>query len=191
MRKIPTIFIRDWQGDKSKVLPQYDYEHCVWVLNGEGIATRKFDGTAVMIQDGKLFRRYDAKHGKNPPVDFVAAQPEFDPETGHWPGWVPAGSHPQYQWQRAAFEELKLVHATIQDGTYEACGPHFQGNPEHLEKDILIPHGHHKYLNAPRTFEELKEFFAIADIEGLVWHHPDGRMAKIKKRDFGLTRTEA
>lgn len=23
-------------------------------------------------------------------------------------------------------------------------------------------------------------------IEGLVWHHDDGRMAKIKRRDFGL-----
>ena len=25
------------------------------------------------------------------------------------------------------------------------------------------------------------------DIEGIVWHHPDGRMAKIKRRDFGLS----
>ena len=23
-------------------------------------------------------------------------------------------------------------------------------------------------------------------IEGIVWHHPDGRMAKIKARDFGI-----
>jgi hypothetical protein len=23
------------------------------------------------------------------------------------------------------------------------------------------------------------------DIEGIVWHHPDGRMVKIKKKDFG------
>jgi hypothetical protein len=26
------------------------------------------------------------------------------------------------------------------------------------------------------------------DIEGIVWHHSDGRMAKIKLRDFGHKR---
>lgn len=26
------------------------------------------------------------------------------------------------------------------------------------------------------------------NVEGVVWHHPDGRMVKIKTRDFGLTR---
>ena len=26
------------------------------------------------------------------------------------------------------------------------------------------------------------------DIEGLVWHHPDGRMAKLKMRDMDLKR---
>ena len=24
------------------------------------------------------------------------------------------------------------------------------------------------------------------NLEGIVWHHPDGRWAKIKRRDFGL-----
>jgi hypothetical protein len=28
----------------------------------------------------------------------------------------------------------------------------------------------------------------MIDIEGLVFHHPDGRMAKIKLRDFGMKR---
>lgn len=26
------------------------------------------------------------------------------------------------------------------------------------------------------------------NIEGIVFHHPDGRMAKIKLRDFGISR---
>jgi len=38
--------------------------------------------------------------------------------------------------------------------------------------------------------EGLREWFKGRDIEGLVFHHPDGRMAKIKKRDFGLKRKE-
>jgi hypothetical protein len=28
----------------------------------------------------------------------------------------------------------------------------------------------------------------ITNIEGIVWHHPDGRMAKLKLRDFGVKR---
>jgi len=43
-------------------------------------------------------------------------------------------------------------------------------------------------LEAPRTFNELKEWFKDQDIEGIVWHHPDGRMIKLKKRDFGYKR---
>jgi hypothetical protein len=44
------------------------------------------------------------------------------------------------------------------------------------------------YPDAPRTFNELREWLSGMDIEGIVFHHPDGRMAKIKKRDFGIRR---
>ncbi len=40
----------------------------------------------------------------------------------------------------------------------------------------------------PRTFAECRGWFARHDVEGIVWHHPDGRMAKLKARDFGLKR---
>jgi len=42
--------------------------------------------------------------------------------------------------------------------------------------------------DAPRKFEEIKAYLADKDIEGIVWHHPDGRMVKIKKKDFGYKR---
>jgi hypothetical protein len=32
----------------------------------------------------------------------------------------------------------------------------------------------------------LKLFLGSAGIEGIVWHHPDGKMVKIKTRDFGI-----
>ena len=51
----------------------------------------------------------------------------------------------------------------------------------HAFADIFDP-------EPPRTFAELRRWLAGQDIEGLVWHHPDGRMAKIKRRDFGLER---
>ena len=48
MRKIPTLYVRDWDGDRRYVLPQVT-PGCEWVVvNGEGVATRKFDGTCVM-----------------------------------------------------------------------------------------------------------------------------------------------
>ena len=40
----------------------------------------------------------------------------------------------------------------------------------------------------PRDFDGLRAFLETAGIEGIVWHHGDGRMAKIKAKDFGLKR---
>jgi hypothetical protein len=39
-----------------------------------------------------------------------------------------------------------------------------------------------------RDFDGLKAYLTEKDVEGIVFHHPDGRKAKIKKRDFGLNR---
>ena len=41
---------------------------------------------------------------------------------------------------------------------------------------------------APRTFARLREWLATQDVEGIVFHHPDGRMAQVTLRDFGLKR---
>ena len=71
----------------------------------------------------------------------------------------------------------------------ELIGPKVQGNHENFTEHVLISHvatGLHP--DAPRTFEGLRDWLQGMDIEGIVFHHPDGRMAKIKKRDFGLKR---
>jgi len=39
----------------------------------------------------------------------------------------------------------------------------------------------------PRTFDAMKDYLSRNVIEGIVWHHPDGRMAKIKRKDMGLS----
>ena len=67
--------------------------------------------------------------------------------------------------------------------------PKVQGNVERLERHVLQAHGAaERYDDVPRTFDGLREWLHDRDIEGLVFHHPDGRMAKIKLRDFGLKR---
>jgi hypothetical protein len=70
-------------------------------------------------------------------------------------------------------------------------GPKTQGNPECYDQQTLVPHTIERLAIAdqvPRDFEGLKTFLAGQDIEGIVFHRPDGRMAKIKKRDFGIKR---
>ncbi len=87
MQKIISLFQRNYDGDRlvrDEVVPGAE-----WVIAGEGVATRKWDGTAVLVRDGRLFARYDAKRGKTPPAGWEAAQ-EPDPVTGHWPGWIEA-----------------------------------------------------------------------------------------------------
>ena len=175
MKKIISLFKRDYEGTHkvyNEIVPGAE-----WVVNGEGTATRKFDGTCCMIQKGRLFKRYDAKQGKPTPAGFVSAQAP-DIKTGHWPGWIEVSvSNPEDKWHREAYKVL------MPDGTYELCGPKVQGNPEGFETHILISHGEEK-VDAPRTYDSLKEWFKDKNIEGIVWHHPDGRMVKIKKKDF-------
>jgi len=126
-----------------------------------------------------LYKRYDAKRGKTPPVGFEPAQ-DPDVVTGHWPGWIPVGDGPEDRWHRM------VCGGESPDGTYELIGPKINGNAEHVPSYVLMRHGDMRYENAPRTFEALKRWLSESCIEGLVWHHPDGRMVKVKARDFGL-----
>lgn len=180
MKKTVSLFQRNYDGDRlvrDEIVPG-----AKWVAAGEGVATRKHDGTSCMVRDGKLFKRYDAKAGKTPPAGFEPAQPEPDANTGHWPGWLAVGDGPDDARHREA-----LV-TSLGDGTYELCGPKVQGNPERFESHVLVLHGCEELPDAPRTFDALREYLNASDIEGIVWHHPDGRMVKIKGKDFGLRR---
>lgn len=194
MRKIISLFQRNYDGDRlvrDEVVPGAE-----WVLAGEGTATRKWDGTCCMVRDGKLYKRYDAKQGKQPPAGFEPAQ-DADPTTGHWPGWLPVGDGPEDRWHREARERGHAIAegagsfgrvVDLTDGTYELCGPKVQGNPDGFTGHYLVRHGEAALPDAPRDYAGLKAYLADRDIEGIVWHHPDGRMVKIKAKDFGIRR---
>jgi hypothetical protein len=179
MEKIISLFQRNYDGDR--LVRDEVVSGAEWVLAGEGVATRKYDGTCAMVRDGKLYKRYDAKQGKTPPEGFEPAQ-EPDEKTGHWPGWLPVGDGPEDRWFRDAWG------GPIPDGTYELCGPKVQGNPEGFDSQSLIPHGAAVLPNVPRDYAGIREYLRTAGIEGIVWHHPDGRMVKIKAKDFGFKR---
>ena len=182
MKKIKSLFQRHYHGNRqvyNEVVPGSE-----WVIDGKGTATQKHDGTCCLIENGEFFKRYEVKKGKTPPPKFVPAT-DFDPNTGKQQGWVPVGSEPEDQYHREGFEAL--VHK--EDGTYELCGPKVQGNPENLDRHILIRHGSVVFSHTPRDFDGIKRWLDNYDVEGVVWHHPDGRMVKIKKSDFGLKRS--
>jgi hypothetical protein len=161
-----------------------------WVIAGEGVPTRKFDGTCCMVKTGVLYKRFDAKQGKEPPYGFVPAQ-DPDPVTGHWPGWIEVGNGNEDKWFREGCGK-SWPKCDAPDGTYELVGPKVQGNPEGFEHHTLVPHGKHILADLnPRNYENIKHYLGYGDIEGIVWHHPDGRMVKIKAKDFGIRRRAA
>jgi len=177
MKKIPSLCCRNYDTDRlvrDEVVPG-----CEWVLAGEGVATEKIDGTACLVEGGRLFGRYTLKQGKTPPDGFVPVT-EVDPTTGKQEGWVPVGGGPEWAAHREAFDP------SLPDGTYELVGPKVQGNPYGREGNALLRHGDIRLDFTGRTFKAIRPFLAYWPIEGIVWHHPDGRMAKIKRRDFGL-----
>lgn len=178
MQKIPSLFQRNYETDRlvrDEVVPGAE-----WVLAGEGVATRKFDGTCCLFRDGRLWKRHELRTGRIAPAGFEPAQ-NRDPVTGDVPGWVPVGDGPE----DARHREAQAAAFMLDEGqTYELCGPKVQSNPEGLPSHVLIAHGNQSLEPFPRTFDGIRAALADAKIEGVVWHHPDGRMVKIKRRDF-------
>lgn len=183
MKKIPTIFERDWAGDRSRVL-DLPTAGCEWVFDGEGVVTRKYDGSAVMIENGEFFKRHEVRQGKQTPEGF--RQVDDDLKTGKIVGWVPVGQGPEDKWHRDAY--ARSGGTELPDGTYELIGPKVQKNPEMVPNHELVPHARAPQYEIDRTFRGVRIALERLDIEGFVFHHPDGRMAKIKARDFGITR---
>lgn len=187
MNKIPTLFVRD-PDDRKHVIDEVT-PGCEWVLDGEGRATRKYDGTCVMFDGEAWWARREVKPGKQPPPNYVPIS--TDEVTGKTMGWEPieqsshAASHAEVmetKWYLPFYELLP--------GTFELIGPKVNGNPEGATTACAIRHGYEAYNDrviveaVPLTFAGLAEYLPTLDWEGVVWHHPDGRMAKLKRRDF-------
>lgn len=182
MQKIPTLYIRD--KDNPKLVTHRVDPDCQWVIDGEGMATEKWDGSACLVRGGVLYRRHRVKPGKAKPPGWVHWNFEHPEESGH--GWALVGGSTSDQYHREAWSSG--VYGMVEGHTYELVGPSLQKNPHKLSVHHLWFHGNAPYPEAPRGFDELRDWFlkVMPPMEGLVWHHPDGRMAKIKRRDFGL-----
>lgn len=183
MKKIPTLFRRD-PADMSRVTREV-HPDCAWVASGEGVATRKYDGTCVRLDtDGSWWARREVKPGKAFPPDYHAE--ETDPNTGKTVGWEPVAQSAFAKFHAEAIAEG----AAFEAGTYELLGPKINRNPEGGATHVLVRHGWASdevgkdFAKAPRDWEALRAWLRDRPFEGIVWHHPDGRMAKLKRRDF-------
>lgn len=186
MKKIPTLFERIYENHKVVGITEKVTPGMEWVLNGEGIATEKIDGSCTAIINGVFYKRYDAKKGKKPPEDAIPCC-DPDPVTGHWPHWVPVDwSNPADKWFVAALNgSLEEGLDISTSGTYEAVGPHFQNNPYNLTKDMIEPHGE-IHIEVERTFEGIKKYLEEHNIEGIVFWKDGEPKCKIKRSDFGF-----
>lgn len=185
MEKIPTIFDRD---DEFLVMNR-PRSGCEWVFAGEGVATEKLDGTNVRItvRAGHVVR---VEKRRNPT--------KLQKQKGIIDGWyVDADEHASDD--RWIFEAVRGTDVdSWPDGEHsaEALGPNIQGNALGLEKNVCVPFNLEvpHYETLPRTYEGLREAlrglesrFSPGHVcEGIVFHHPDGRRAKIKRKDFGF-----
>lgn len=186
MEKIPTLFERD---DHFKVVDRPRAE-CAWVFNGEGTPTEKLDGTNIRltVRSGHLVR---VEKRRNPS--------KVQKQQGIVDGWyVDTDEHgADDKWILAAARNTDV--SGWEDGEHacEALGPRIQGNPLELDDYLCVPFNVEVpvFENVPRGYDGLRAYLSTLEsrfapshpAEGIVFHHPDGRRAKIKRKDFART----
>lgn len=173
MKKILTIFERD-ETKQGHPVTDLCKSECLWVFHDNGRAFIKIDGTNVKVENGELLKRQKPKERDYDDASYIPCH----------------RSDPSDRW---VYEAYDAGHEG--DGIYELVGPKIQGNPQgHVAHTIIrvVPPAEQLAIcmNELRsygvTFDGLKRWLTAHPVEGIVFHHPDGRMAKIKRRDFGL-----
>lgn len=183
MEKIPTVFERD---DHFGVKPQVR-AGCEWVVAGEGAATEKLDGMNIRltIRSGTLVR---IEKRRNP----TRAQKEKGIKDGWYVDTDERG--PEDKWILEAARTTDVSEWPDGEHSCEALGPSIQGNTLGLERHVCVPFNMEvpQFQLAHRTFDYFRESFRTLEskyapghlAEGIVFHHPDGRRAKLKRKDF-------
>ena len=180
MEKIPTLFLRN--PANMKFVTREVNPEASWVFAVEAIPTVKRDGTnvRVTILNGKCIA---LEKRRNPTREEKA--------TGAEPSYVLASiDEPSDKHIFAAIDATDF--STWPEGQWpaEALGPKIQGGIE-SSVPMLYPFSFRasRLLDFPVvvTFDTIRDYLEIHPIEGIVWHDPMlHRMAKIKRRDFGL-----
>ena len=184
MKKIPTLFKRVFYNHSIIDIVPVITEGCEEAFL-KGDATVKIDGSCCAIIGGNFYKRYDAKKGRKAPVGAIPCC-DPDPITGHWPHWVEVNkNNPADKWFAVALLNTETHNGRVLiDGTYEAVGPHFKGNPYNFMDDYLLKHGE-IVIDVQRDFESVSIWLSEHKEEGIVFWLNGEPVCKIKRTDFG------
>jgi len=189
MPKLKSPFIREMKGNKYVVTPKIE-EGYEWVFEDESVmAIEKLHGTnvSILIEEGT--------------VTAVFNRTERIPFINKGKKWLIEGILNSKE--RGYLEFLG-------DGQHfgELIGPKVNSNPYKLDDHLWIPFSgfcqkHLRYKcwgKYPKTFESISEWFkelmplyasmkgdGEGFVEGIVFTHPDGRMAKLRRDMFDWT----
>jgi len=189
MPKLKSPFIREMKGNKYVVTPKIE-EGYEWVFEDESVmAIEKLHGTnvSILIEEGT--------------VTAVFNRTERIPFINKGKKWLIEGILNSKE--RGYLEFLG-------DGQHfgELIGPKVNSNPYKLDEHLWIPFSgfcqkHLRYKcwgKYPKTFESISEWFkelmplyasmkgdGEGFVEGIVFTHPDGRMAKLRRDMFDWT----
>jgi len=191
--KIHSPFVRKMVNDRYVVTPEVDPEY-KWVFEDEGVkAVDKIDGTniCIRVENKKVTRIFNRTQEKD----------LFPPGTT------------QSRWEGACMEGLARAIQKdwlkgLEDGDHygELIGELFNGNPHKIQGNIWVPFSYlarkchwrswiknqypKDFESVSNWFKELPSLFNQATklesvmTEGLVFLHPDGRMAKLRRDMF-------
>ncbi len=186
MRKILTIFDRNWETNRkvnSNLIVDFKFD--------EAVATEKLDGMNIRltIRNEAVVR---VEKRRNPS--------KLQKQKGITEPWYLDAdeSSTQDKWIFDAVKNTDFSKVIDGEWSAEAIGKNIQGNPLGLENNQVflfsLPSWKERLIlkDVPTTFEELKTYLMTqksiigndAFIEGIVWHHPNGDMVKIKRKDF-------
>lgn len=184
MKKIPTIFLRD---ESRRYVVNEVNPGCEWVFEKGSVVRRKYDGTCVMFDGMLWWARCEVKPGKKVPNSFFSV--DVDAITGKMFGWEPIGGSAFYKFFCEAFAcHSESEEDDFEKGTYELIDPKVNGNPEKSKYHCLIRHDTAEVLEFPwtnyATMEIVMDELGKSGFEGVVFYHLDGRMAKLKVKDF-------
>jgi hypothetical protein len=193
MPKLESPFVREMIEGSYIVIDEVQ-EGYHWVFEDDSVmAVEKIDGTNVslVLEDGEIMEVWNRKNHVSP----------FS--KNKWHHFIIKGIL-----NSIAKGYLK----EMSSGQYfgELVGPKINGNPYDLEQHLWIPFkeysrrylSYHSWGKYPKTFESISEWFKEGlfslfyakrhDIpyseaklaEGIVFTHPDGRMAKLRRDMF-------
>ena len=185
MNKIKTIFDRDWEGNRA-CINKYIEDFSPNLLV-DSKATEKLDGMNVRItvRNHTVVR---VEKRRNP--DKIQKHKGIED-----PWYVDASESAEDKWIMDAVRNTSFLEVPDGEWSGECLGKNIQGNPLNLDKNLVVFFSLGQapvFENVPTDFEGLKTWLPIqkskfgndCGIEGIVWHCSDGKMFKIKVKDF-------